>query len=63
MNRIIFHRRPDETFVRSNPLHRPGKQLRLETEAMLREMGYVLELTRRIKEQLLEETDAVCTRC
>jgi hypothetical protein len=61
MNRPIFHRRPDETFVSVNPLHRPARQLRQETESMLRDMAYVLELTRRVKGQLLEEKEAVCT--
>jgi hypothetical protein len=61
MNRTSFHRGPDETFVSVNPLHRPARQLRVETELMLRDMAYVLELTRRVKEQLLEEKEAVCT--
>ncbi|HWY86830.1 MAG TPA: hypothetical protein VNX28_08900 [Gemmataceae bacterium] len=58
MNRAIFHNRPDETFVSVNPLHRPARQLRQETDSMLRDMAYVLELTRRVKEQLRVRLEA-----
>ncbi len=40
-----------------NPLHRPGRQLRMETEAALRDMAFVLQLTQRVKEQILEEKE------
>jgi len=43
------------TCTKTNPLHRPGKQLRAETESVLRDMAYVLNLTRRVKEQMVEE--------
>ena len=42
-----------------NPLHRPAKQLRDRTETMLRDMAYVLQLTRQVKEQIMHATEEV----
>jgi hypothetical protein len=47
----------DETVIKNSPSRRPGQELRMETEAMLRDMAYVLRLTRQIKEQILQEEE------
>jgi hypothetical protein len=43
--------------AKTNPLHRPAKRLRQETESLLRDMAYVLQLARRVREQILEEAE------
>ena len=39
----------------SNPYYRPVKRLRADADAALREMAYVLHLTRRVKASILED--------
>ena len=51
MNRIFNNKAASRQTVSINPLHRPGLQLRLETEAALRDMAFVLQLTQRVKER------------
>jgi hypothetical protein len=53
MNASLVHNPVKVPSVKSNLLHRPGKQLRKEIEATLRDIAYVLHLTRQIKESLL----------
>ena len=53
MNRALFHIFAKDN--NANPLHRPARQLRQESESMLKDMAYVLELTRRVKEEILEK--------
>jgi hypothetical protein len=52
MNRLKFHNEVMQDKA-INPLHRPARQLRLQTEECLRDIAYVLQLTRRIKDQIL----------
>ena len=56
MNRIFNNNTTREPRT-TNPLHRPAKQLRLETEAALRDMAFVLQLTRQIKDEILAEQE------
>jgi hypothetical protein len=59
MNRI-FPRNPYATKSTpkfTNPLHRPGQKTRAEVEAILREVAYVLQLTRRVKAEMLHEDE------
>jgi hypothetical protein len=58
MNATFVHNIAKATSAKTNPLHRPGKRLRAETEVMLRDMAYVLQLTRRVREQMLQEKSA-----
>ena len=41
----------------SNPYYRPTQKLREDADAMLRDMAYVLKLTQRVKESILEERE------
>jgi hypothetical protein len=53
MNRAFTY----EALRKTNPLHRPARQLRKEAADVLREVAYVLQLTRRVKEQILAEEE------
>lgn len=55
MNRIFPRTSAKHAGTPANPLHRPGQQLRHETERALRDMAFVLHLTRKVKEQILDE--------
>lgn len=56
MNRIMSHiRMPRPETPATNPYYRPTKQLRADAETALREMAYVLALTRRVKASILED--------
>ncbi len=57
MNRIFTDRLTNQNSANMNPLHRPARRLRQETEGTLREVAYVLQLTRRVKEQILSENE------
>jgi hypothetical protein len=57
MNRIFNNKAAIRKPLHVNPLQRPGRQLRIETEAALRDMAFVLQLTQRVKEQILEEQE------
>jgi len=59
MNRIFNNNSASVPSINNNPMHRPGRQLRQETETMLRDLAYVLQLTRRVKEEILEEREEV----
>lgn len=56
MNRIVSRIRvPHPETPATNPYYRPTKQLRADAETALREMAYVLHLTRRVKASILED--------
>jgi hypothetical protein len=56
MNRILSHNRITRPEAPAdNPYYRPTKQLRADAETALREMAYVLHLTRRVKESILDD--------
>jgi hypothetical protein len=55
MNRIFNNKATTRELRSIDPLHRPARQLRLETEAALLDMAFVLQLTQRIKEEILAE--------
>ena len=40
-----------------SPLHRPSNQFRNQTDAMLREMAYVLQVTSRVKDKIMAERE------
>jgi hypothetical protein len=52
MNASLAHNIVKATAPRTNSLRWPGKQLRRDTDRMLRDIAYVLQLTRRVKEQI-----------
>jgi hypothetical protein len=52
MNRFKLHNDgKQDKFI--NPLHRPARQMRRQTEECLRDIAYVLQLTRQVKDQIL----------
>jgi hypothetical protein len=61
MTLTCHNSRADKIDTKTNPLHRPGRQLRQEAETMLRDMAYVLQLTGQIKEQILREQEECAT--
>jgi hypothetical protein len=50
-----------EGVIKTSPPRRPGQQLRMETETMLRDMAYVLRLTHQVKKQILHEQEESAT--
>lgn len=55
MNRIFTNKYINDKAAPINPLHRPAKQFRVETERALRDMAFVLHLTRKVKDQIMDE--------
>jgi len=53
MKRFNF---PAHRSSKPSPLHLPGKELRAESEAILRDVAFALALTRRVKEQIVGTT-------
>ena len=63
MNRIFPRVRPVSIAPRMNlrPLLRHGQRNRQDAEALLRDLAYMLHLTRRVKAELLAEYDPLET--
>jgi hypothetical protein len=57
MNATNLHNRIKTIAAKNQILHVPGRRLRLETERFLRDMAYVMHLTSRVKEQILENEE------
>jgi hypothetical protein len=42
----------------TNPLLRPAKKLRRQADDMLREIAFVLELTRQVRDEIVAESES-----
>jgi len=60
MNRIFpRNARPEPTAEPANPYYRPTRRLREDADVMLRDIAFVLSMTRRVKESILEDRQAL----
>ena len=55
MNRITSHLSHRQLRPQGSPALRAERKLRLDAESMLRDMAFVLQMTRRVKAEILEE--------
>ena len=61
MNRIFNHERSSTTATpqSANAARRPDQRLRDEAESILREMAFVLAMTRRVKAEIVHQRDLI----
>ena len=55
MNRITSHLSQSQLRPQGSPALRAERKLRLDVEHMLRDMAFVLKMTRRVKAEILQE--------
>ncbi|MEI7685162.1 MAG: hypothetical protein WCL32_09055 [Planctomycetota bacterium] len=56
MNRISSHFPQTQTKTQGHPALRAERKLQMDTDAMVRDMAFVLKMTQRVKAEILEET-------